>query len=340
MIAPVDTAAPIASAAPTASAAPVASSPFPPPVALAGITKARDITGYHAYFAVTTIEKGLLQSRQREKLDAPVPIDPSWQGVERVAAGERATCAIARGEVRCWGARKDGMLGRPDASSTQVPVAVPGITNATDIAAGDDYACVLVAGGKVLCWGELIEGKPIVLPTAIALPATRQVVIGEESACVLLVSGEVRCWGTVEQAKRTDATVPVAITLPGNATAVAAGERHFCALLEAGAVWCWGSNHAGQSTSAGAGAGDVDPSLAFDAPVVELSAGGAATCVRRPDAKVHCRGDLGSGFEPPIELREPAHVPAFDGAESIQVLPNLVCAGSSRGLVCLNGPGR
>ena len=75
----------------------------------------------------------------------------------QIAAGEYNTCALlSGGSVDCWGWAGDGDLG--DGTTTgqdtcgggtcSAPVAVSGITNATEIAAGDTYyTCALLSGG-------------------------------------------------------------------------------------------------------------------------------------------------------------------------------------------------
>src|SRR5262249_43581581 len=88
---------------------------------------------------------------------------------------------------------------------------------------------------------------------------------------------------------------------PGCVAEVSAGFARTCARREGGTLWCWGANDFGQL-------GDgtrVDKPLpvqvtALGASVVEVSAGGWHTCVRKSDGTVWCwglneTGQLGDG---------------------------------------------
>jgi alpha-tubulin suppressor-like RCC1 family protein len=77
-----------------------------------------------------------------------------------------------------------------------------------------------------------------------------QVVAGFAHTCALLEGGDVRCWGANDHGQlgegtRVDSAAPVAVALPGPATAVVAGYIHSCAVV-AGAVYCWGDNSTGE----------------------------------------------------------------------------------------------
>lgn len=63
------------------------------------------------------------------------------------------------GEVRCWGWNAYGQLGNGSGTDSSTPVAVTGITGATQIAAGMGHSSAVVAGGEARCWGWNTYGQ-------------------------------------------------------------------------------------------------------------------------------------------------------------------------------------
>jgi alpha-tubulin suppressor-like RCC1 family protein len=215
--------------------------------------------------------------------------------VAALAAGIDQTCELlAGGGVDCWGANGDGQLGDGTSDGPQTcngeacasnPVAVRGLTGASQIAAGGDQSCALLAAGKVDCWGangygqlgdatssgpqtcngQACASTPV---TVHGITTATAVAVGGEEACALLAGGAVDCWGANGYGQLGDATssgpqtcngqacasTPVTVHGITTATAVAAGNDHACALLAGGAVDCWGYNFAaelGVGTSSG-----------------------------------------------------------------------------------------
>jgi len=128
------------------------------------------------------------------------------------------------GTVRTWGANNEGQLGdgnatpRTDANKydfdSDVPVAVPGITNAVAMAGGIYHTLVLLGDGTVRAWGNSKFGQ-----------------LGN---------------GTT-----TQSFTPVEVKLPSgqllsNVVEIAAGDYHSVARLNDGTVWGWGWNAYGQ----------------------------------------------------------------------------------------------
>jgi alpha-tubulin suppressor-like RCC1 family protein len=130
----------------------------------------------------------------------------------QVATGLGHTCALrATGAVVCWGADFDGQLGDGSSNtSSSVPVAVSGITNAIAIDAGTLHTCAVLSSGGVTCWGSNTYGQD-----------------GDGS------SGNAH--GT-----------PVMVSGITDATAVTAGNEHTCALRSGGAMACWGAGNNGE----------------------------------------------------------------------------------------------
>lgn len=104
-----------------------------------------------------------------------------------------------RDNVRCWGwdmSQLDSTVFSP------VPVAIPGITDATAVAAGLGHVCV-VRGGGVACWGRnefgaLGDGTEVDSSTPVPVPGITDAMSISTTGwltCVLTRGGGVECWG-------------------------------------------------------------------------------------------------------------------------------------------------
>lgn len=90
----------------------------------------------------------------------PVAVN-GLSNVTAIAAGAFHTCAVlANGAVQCWGWNNAGQLGIGTIGGYYfTPVAVNGLSQATDIAAGDEYTCVVLTDRTVRCWGSNAQGQ-------------------------------------------------------------------------------------------------------------------------------------------------------------------------------------
>ncbi len=248
------------------------------------------------------------------------------------------SCAVlSAGSVRCWGENDSGQLGDGSDASTgscvsggracsATPVAVTGLTDATEVGVGSGYACALLSGGGVDCWGDsklLGNGTTTgpdacdggadncsTSPTAVSgIANATQISAGPLHACVLASSGSVKCWGyndfgALGNGTTTDfasgpTTTPVAVSGISDATELATGddprssgrlgEEYTCALLSTGTVKCWGTNRDGL----GAGtttSSTVPVQVDGITDAVHLVAGGDQTCALLSDGGVKCWG--------------------------------------------------
>jgi alpha-tubulin suppressor-like RCC1 family protein len=180
--------------------------------------------------------------------------------------GDSATgsfCALlSTGHVDCWGNNPNGQLGNGTTTSSDVPVAAIGISNAkalTSDSDGNSY-CAVLSTGHVDCWGynaygELGNGTTTTytLPVAVKNITTATAVTGGEyGVCAVLSTGHVDCWGYGAYGELGNATfnsysdVPVAVRVITTAAAVIGGYYDFCAQLSTGHVDCWGYDGDGE----------------------------------------------------------------------------------------------
>lgn len=148
--------------------------------------------------------------------DSSVPVtvsgitDAAQVSVGRAGSNEGHACAVLNDHsVRCWGRNATGQLGNGTTTSSSVPVAVTGISNAQQVVALGYSSCALLTDHSVRCWGQNSAGQ-----------------LGD---------------GTT-----TNSTAPVAVTGISTATAISGGGYTACALLADGTARCWGYNIFGQ----------------------------------------------------------------------------------------------
>jgi alpha-tubulin suppressor-like RCC1 family protein len=146
------------------------------PVAVTGLTGVHAVSAgtFHALALLDngTVEAwgdnsdGELGDGNTQGLSAvPVPVD-GLSGVTAVAAGnEHSAALLSNGMVDAWGDNSFFELGRPQANSpggvndSDVPLAVPGVSDATAIAAGAIYSLALSNTGTVVAWGDNTVGQ-------------------------------------------------------------------------------------------------------------------------------------------------------------------------------------
>lgn len=123
-------------------------------------------------------------------------------GVTALAAGTLFTCAIAGGEVKCWGDGRGGALGNGRWEVATEPV-VAGVTGARSLAASRHHVCAVTGEGSVHCWGRNLAGElgsgdrlSRNVPTRVlGLDDAIGVVVGQSHSCAVRRNGEVVCWG-------------------------------------------------------------------------------------------------------------------------------------------------
>ncbi len=214
-----------------------------------------------------------------------------------VAAGTDHNCAILTdGSVQCWGGNGKGQLGDASLSNRAIAGEFVGLAGrAIGITSGDQFTCAIIDDGSVQCWGSndcgqlglgsnsVSESGPV---TVIGLPGNAlQISAGNQHVCALLAGGQIQCWGCNEVGQTgagffsSASFTPVAVSLGGQAAAVAAGGDHTCALLEDGSVNCWGSGAQGQL-----GTGDTtdqstpQPASLLVGTATDVAAGSHDTC--------------------------------------------------------------
>lgn len=193
----------------------------------------------------------------------PVQVSGISTGTQAIG-GQNSSCGlVSSGAVYCWGTGANGSLGNGTTyagnNGESSPVAVSGISTATQIAKGDDFGCALLSSGSIKCWGynssgQLGDGSTTSRNTPVTVSGISNataISARTANACALISGGTIKCWGWYGQGMlgsgtNTDSNIPVQIVGISNATQVSVGNSHVCAILSGGQVKCWGDNSYGQ----------------------------------------------------------------------------------------------
>lgn len=276
-------------------------------------------------------------------LPGPLPFGDGEANVE-LALGARHTCALAKGDVRCWGDGARGQLGRAGAASSRVtlsaavPVMMAGggmLPAVSAVAAAGERTCALVSDG-VRCWGDGVHVATE--PEGLHGPASL-LAMGEGHVCAAF--GEprsVRCSGADDHGQSADHKPLLANVV---VKALAAGNQHTCALLEDGSLQCWGKNDAGQLGDGTTTDSRVPALVNGLPPAVDVRAGARHTCARLRNNTVACWGandahQLANGT---VEASaKPAPVTGLVGVQELALAGDSACARlADGGIRCWGG---
>lgn len=216
--------------------------------------------------------------------------DENFNAVTKVSAGGNHTCAIAYGDLYCWGQNNEGQLGIGNTTNQSTPQRVAAASGGafngkriTDVSVGETGTCA-IADGQAYCWGK--NNRRQTGNTSVAARLTTPAPVNAANSSPNTATN----------------------TLTGKAvTSISIGTEHACAAANAD-LYCWGANDNGATGrgssyttgeslptritggTAGAplGANNMAPS------VTSVSAGKNFTCAII-NAKASCWGDNTNG---------------------------------------------
>jgi alpha-tubulin suppressor-like RCC1 family protein len=258
----------------------------------------------------------------------PVPVSGLSEVAAIAAGGNHALALLRDGTVEAWGYNAFGQLGDGETgyeNSSDVPVAVSGLSEVTAVAAGYNDSFALLRDGTVEAWGYNASGELGTGSTTEANPTPARVSGLSEVTAIsaglggvstaLLSDGTVMDWGYGqfgELGDGSDASSEVPVPVSGLSGVVAlpnGGES--MALLGNGTVVDWGLNSSGQL-----GEGSEGWQTSSDVPVPVSGLSGVRA--------------IAGGFEQRLALLGNGHVVAWgngaggsigDGAEGSDDAP-------------------
>jgi alpha-tubulin suppressor-like RCC1 family protein len=316
------------------------------PVAVTGISDAKAVasdTYGNSFCAVLSTggmkcwganNEGQLGNGTTTTSDMPVSVKNITTATAVIGGGGGfdGFCALlSTKHIDCWGYGFSGELGDGATMSSDVPVAVHTITNASALISGDAGFCALLSTSHVDCWGdntygELGRATPKAnysdVPGAVTgITDAKTVASGDlGSYCAVLSTGQVKCWGdnsygVLGRGTTTNSDVPVAVTGISDAKAAASdgdGES-FCAVLSTGHMSCWGFNNYGQLGN-GTNMNSSVPVSVSNITTAAALVGGTeyGFCALLTTSHVDCwgfnfYGELGNGTETSSEVPVAVH---------------------------------
>jgi alpha-tubulin suppressor-like RCC1 family protein len=205
-------------------------------------------------------------------------------GPIQVATGGVATCVLmASGEVRCCGKNEHRILGPSVPADTirAMPMPVPGVSGALEIAMGGRQACARHADRTVTCWGR-------------------------------------NEYGEVGTGTTTTPVDPTTVAGVSDIVALGLGGFHSCALDSTGAVFCWGNNTRGQLGDGTTSSSTLPRRVMGLSDAVEVQGAYLSTCARRASGALVCwgAGDEGMGGDGTLVMNRPLPVPVSSIADA------------------------
>ena len=169
-------------------------------------------------------EEGQLGTGNLKSSTVPVTVK-GLSGVSSISAGADFSLALlAKGTVMGWGSDRNGVLSNPTVEeSSNLAVAVGGLSGVTAIATGTDHALALLSGGTVMAWGQDSSGELGIgvikaheeTPTPVSgLSGVGAIAAGGHDSLALLTSGSAMSWGADEWGNLGDGATGSASDLP------------------------------------------------------------------------------------------------------------------------------
>lgn len=237
----------------------------------------------------------------------PTPQPPVF---DQVSAAFEHTCAIADGQLFCWGRNDLGMLGLGDLDRRLVPTRVGTGADWKEVATGSEFTCALRTSGGVSCTGGNTSGElglgDFTDRTEFTLLNTTAPVsrIGGTRYHMMAIyfDGTLWNWGRNAEgqlgqadpfpAEGVDRNEPVQVEDDNDWTFAEGADGHSCG-IRGGALWCWGRNNIGQLGIGPDAPGQIRIPQLVEGPQnwVQVRGGHSHSCGRRNDGTLWCWGD-------------------------------------------------
>jgi alpha-tubulin suppressor-like RCC1 family protein len=333
--------------------------PGPATAITAGVAHACALVGTNAYCwgANWSGQLGNGDAAKANQNHAVLVGSVSFNSLTAIAAGNGHTCAIAAGNVWCWG--QGGLLGNGSSSVSVIPVSVMNLPQGiTQLVVGAAHSCILTSNGGAYCWGNNTNGQiGIGSTTSLLTPAqvtglgsgVSKLFIGSSKSCAVMADRSVKCWGQnrfgeLGDDTMADQTSPVLVTgMPGVPQQIAFGDSYSCMLLLDGGIQCRGSKSYGALGNGDPAQRDTPQDVpALSSGVTRVSAGvdfggnALACAVVNSGAKcwgANSYGQLGNGTQ--TAAYAPVDVSGLSsGVTQVSAGGSIACALVNGGVKC------
>lgn len=195
----------------------------------------------------------------------------SGKTVTMVQTSHATTCALANGELYCWGVNMLGAIGDGTTNNSATPVKVVNGSGTAlngktivQLSSGYHYNCARTSDGKVYCWGanygvgQLGNGSmdgyssvPVEVSGLAAIGPATSLSSSRGQSCVVINAGNY-CWGSAFDGQmRSGVQIPTAVSMTGPFSGsktprlTATGGGTSCGAMTDGTIGCWGRNSNG-----------------------------------------------------------------------------------------------
>lgn len=282
------------------------------------------------------------------------------QAITALSAGDVSTCAVlANKTVKCWGRNNEGQLGNDSTMDSVRPVAVMGLTTATQVSVGYEHACARLEDGTARCWGSNSTGqlgnnsttRSLVPVTVMGLSNVASIHAGVYISCARLTDGTVSCWGRGGDTGNgivANTLVPVAVQNLANVTQLSIAPNsgtatpvHVCGVRGDGTAFCWGANEDGQCGDGTQNSARRPVNVMGITDALEISAGGTHACARRTSG-LFCWGTAPQIGDGTVERKfVPTRVMTTETVDQLEVGGSFSLARTpAKGLICWGQNGR
>jgi alpha-tubulin suppressor-like RCC1 family protein len=293
------------------------------PVTVAGIANAVQVAAGDGYTCAALSDgtvkcwgnnyHGRFADSQVQIQSTPIAV-PGITTATQVATGEWHGCArLSDGTLKCWGSNWDGQLGdgtRTDQWGT--PVAVSGITTATQVTVGGSHTCARLSDSTLKCWGTNYSGQlgagaigTQLTPVSVSgISTATQVSAGyggeDGHTCARLADATPMRWGDNHHSQLGDGTTTDRFTpasVPGlaNVTEISGGYWGSCSVLSDGTLRCWGRNDYGQLGDGTTTNRSTPVSVSGISTATQVSPNWFSSCARLSDSTAKCWGNAYGG---------------------------------------------
>ncbi|MBM7367249.1 serine/threonine-protein kinase [Gordonia hydrophobica] len=259
------------------------------------------------------------------------------------------TCAVAEGDVYCWGSNYYSQVGDRSETERHAPAKVSGLPKVTAVVTDYGSTCAITEEKELYCWGNGEVGQLGTGNTATRVPepakindltGVKSVDGGGGAFCAVDGSDELYCWGSNFSGQLGDGTTqqrntPVKVQSLTGVTSASLGTAYdtdnkrlkvtTCAVAE-GTVHCWGAQSSllsSQTTSPVATTGIEN--------AAQVSVGVETACAVT-EGKIWCWGNnrygqTGNGSESDSAVSAPTVVSSLTDVSWVTTGASTTCAG-------------
>lgn len=212
----------------------------------------------------------------------------------QVDATHRYACAVELGELWCWGAPGNQIVGSSSQLEAPVRATLPEGMRVAEVRVNSDAACVRrIEDGRPWCAKvSQAPGEFVAIPNA---PTLIDLIDVGSEFCGRTTDRTVWCWPTAEfgiAAANQRTTMPFTqLRAVAFQLLTTTPEGFACGLTDDGAAWCWGNNVNGSLGDGTTSSRSTPAPVLSDERFVSLRAGPAGVCARTATGATWCWGE-------------------------------------------------